>query len=89
MAGRMGLKGRLAAMGESEIPWAERAIGKEEVALLLGCEPRGVLERHACRPNFPQRIQDHRQLTSARQPQRLLHRRNLVVQHHISLRLSQ
>ena len=29
------------------IPWTERAIGKEEVALLLGCEPRGVLERHA------------------------------------------
>jgi len=40
------------------IPWTERAIGKEEVALLLGCEPRGVLERHACRPNFPARIQD-------------------------------
>ena len=40
------------------IPWEERAIGKEDVALLLGCEPRGVLERWACLPNFPPRIQD-------------------------------
>lgn len=40
------------------IPWTERAIGKEEVALLLGCEPRGVLERHACRESFPKPIQD-------------------------------
>lgn len=48
----------LAGEAESLIPWTERAIGKEEVALLLGCEPRGVLERHACRPNFPTPIQD-------------------------------
>jgi len=43
------------AVGEVvvDIPWTERAIGKEEVALLLGCEPRGVLERYACRPGFP------------------------------------
>jgi len=40
------------------IPWTERAIGKEEVALLLGCEPRGVLERYACRDGFPKRVQD-------------------------------
>ena len=40
------------------IPRTERAIGKEEVALLLGCEPRGVLERHACRESFPKPIQD-------------------------------
>jgi hypothetical protein len=46
-------------MGDAiDIPWTERAIGKEEVALLLGCEPRGVLERYACRPGFPQRVQD-------------------------------
>ncbi len=52
--------GRVAMLADDPavIPWTERAIGKEEVALLLGCEPRGVLERHACRDSFPKPIQD-------------------------------
>lgn len=38
------------------IPQAEVAIGAEDVAKLLGCEPRTVLEVHACKPAFPARL---------------------------------
>ena len=38
------------------IPQAEVAIGAEDVAKLLGCEPRTVLECHACKPEFPARL---------------------------------
>ncbi len=42
--------------GESIIPWELRAIGAEEVGLLLGLSPRTVLETVACRPDFPVRL---------------------------------
>jgi predicted DNA-binding transcriptional regulator AlpA len=41
---------------ESIIPWQLRAIGVEDVGLLLGLSPRTVLENVACRPDFPIRI---------------------------------
>lgn len=40
----------------SAIPWRERAIGAEEVGELLAFAPRTVLERVACRPDFPVRL---------------------------------
>lgn len=40
---------------ESIIPWEQRAIGAEEVGELLGLAPRTVLEKVACRPDFPVR----------------------------------
>ena len=40
----------------STIPSAERAIGAEEVGLLLGMAPRTVLEKVACRADFPMRL---------------------------------
>ncbi len=40
----------------SSIPWRERAIGAEEVGELLGLAPRTVLEKVACRPDFPVRL---------------------------------
>lgn len=40
----------------SEIPWHLRAIGAADVAALLGCAPRTVLESIACRPDFPRRL---------------------------------
>jgi predicted DNA-binding transcriptional regulator AlpA len=41
---------------ESIIPWEYRAIGAEEVGELLGLAPRTVLEKVACRPDFPVRL---------------------------------
>lgn len=38
------------------IPWELRAIGAEEVGLLLGLSPRTVLETVACRVDFPLRL---------------------------------
>lgn len=38
------------------IPFELRALNAEEVGVLLGCEARTVLERHACKPEFPKRI---------------------------------
>lgn len=44
-------------MGAAEnIPFEERAINAEEVGVLLGCSARQVLERIACRPDFPARL---------------------------------
>lgn len=44
-------------MGAAEnIPFEERAINAEEVGVLLGCSARQVLERIACRPDFPTRL---------------------------------
>jgi predicted DNA-binding transcriptional regulator AlpA len=40
-----------------EIPWTERAIGKDEVAVLIGCQPDSVLRLYACKPDFPRPIQ--------------------------------
>jgi len=40
----------------STIPSSERAIGAEEVGLLLGMAPRTVLEKVACRADFPMRL---------------------------------
>lgn len=42
--------------GESIIPWEQRAIGAADVGLLLGLAPRTVLEKAACRPDFPMRL---------------------------------
>ena len=39
-----------------KIPWELRAIGAEEVGLLLGLSPRTVLETVACREDFPVRL---------------------------------
>ena len=41
---------------ESIIPWELRASGAEDVGLLLGLSPRTVLEKAACRPDFPMRL---------------------------------
>ena len=41
---------------ESIIPWELRAIGAEDVGLLLGLSPRTVLEKAACRSDFPMRL---------------------------------
>lgn len=38
------------------IPFEMRAIGAEEVGVLLGLAPRTVLETVACRPDFPIRL---------------------------------
>lgn len=38
------------------IPFELRAIGADEVAILLGLSPRTVLEKVACRPDFPTRL---------------------------------
>ena len=38
------------------IPFEHRALSAEEVGALLGCCARTVLERHACRPDFPERV---------------------------------
>lgn len=38
------------------IPFEFRAIGAEEVGILLGVAPRTVLEKVACRPGFPDRL---------------------------------
>lgn len=38
------------------IPFELRAIGVEEVAALLGQAPRTVLEKIACKPDFPARL---------------------------------
>ena len=48
--------GVAAATVPSTIPSAERAIGAEEVGLLLGMAPRTVLEKVACRADFPMRL---------------------------------
>lgn len=39
-----------------KIPWELRAIGAEEVGLLLGMSPRTVLETVACKEDFPARL---------------------------------
>lgn len=39
-----------------KIPWEHLALNAEEVGQLLGCCARQVLERIACRPDFPTRI---------------------------------
>jgi len=41
---------------ESRVPFEELALNAEEVGLLLGCSSRQVLERHACKPDFPERL---------------------------------
>jgi len=38
------------------IPFELRALNAEQVGALLGCCGRHVLERVACRPDFPARI---------------------------------
>ena len=38
------------------IPFELLAINAEQVGALLGCEPRTVLEVHACKPGFPARV---------------------------------
>lgn len=48
--------GVAAAAVPSTIPAAERAIGAEEVGQLLGMSPRTVLEKVACKANFPMRL---------------------------------
>ena len=42
--------------GESRVPFEELALNAEEVGLLLGCSGRQVLERIACKPDFPRRL---------------------------------
>lgn len=42
--------------GTSTIPWQQRAIDASDVGLLLGLAPRTVLEKVACRPDFPVRL---------------------------------
>jgi predicted DNA-binding transcriptional regulator AlpA len=39
-----------------QVPFAERAIDAEAVGLLLGLSGRTVLEKIACRPDFPARV---------------------------------
>lgn len=39
------------------VPFEHRAIGPDDVAVLIGCKPRTVLQVYACRPDFPKRIQ--------------------------------
>jgi predicted DNA-binding transcriptional regulator AlpA len=41
---------------ESRIPFEELALNAEEVGRLLGCSGRQVLERIACKPDFPRRL---------------------------------
>lgn len=41
---------------KSIVPWEQQAIGAEEVGGLLGLAPRTVLEKVACRPDFPVRL---------------------------------
>ena len=41
---------------ETTIPREQRAIGVEEVGELLGLAPRTLLEKVACRPDFPVRL---------------------------------
>lgn len=41
---------------ETIIPWELRAIGAEDVGLLLGLSPRTVLETVACKADFPMRL---------------------------------
>lgn len=39
-----------------KIPFEELALNAEEAGAILGCGARQVLERHACRPEFPPRL---------------------------------
>jgi len=41
---------------EGRIPFQELALNADEVEQLLGCTGRQVLERIACRPDFPRRL---------------------------------
>jgi hypothetical protein len=41
---------------ESRIPFEELALTADEVGQLLGCTGRQVLERIACKPDFPARL---------------------------------
>lgn len=41
---------------EGRIPFEELALSADEVGQLLGCTGRQVLERIACKPDFPQRL---------------------------------
>lgn len=41
---------------ETIIPWELRAIGADDVGLLLGLSPRTVLETVACKADFPMRL---------------------------------
>ena len=41
---------------EERIPWEQRAIGAGDVGLLLGLAPATVLQKMACRPDFPSRV---------------------------------
>jgi predicted DNA-binding transcriptional regulator AlpA len=41
---------------ESRVPFEELALSAEEVGLLLGCSGRQILERIACKPDFPERL---------------------------------
>lgn len=41
---------------EGRIPFEELALTADEVGQLLGCTGRQVLERIACKPDFPQRL---------------------------------
>ncbi len=38
------------------VPWELRAIGVNDVGILLGLAPRTVLETIACKPDFPMRV---------------------------------
>ena len=39
-----------------KIPFEEMALNAEEVGKILGCQPRTVLEVHACKPGFPRKV---------------------------------
>lgn len=41
---------------DSRIPFEELALNADEVGKLLGCGGRQVLERIACKPDFPRRL---------------------------------
>ncbi|GGD58173.1 hypothetical protein [Pseudoxanthomonas indica] len=46
----------VSTVAHKTIPYELRAIGAEEVGILLGLAPRTVLETVACRPDFPIRL---------------------------------
>lgn len=41
---------------ETGIPWTAKAINAREVGELLGVAPNTVLNKIACRPDFPRRV---------------------------------
>ncbi len=45
-----------AVIDKSRVPFEELALNAEEVGLLLGCSDRQVLERIACKRDFPKRL---------------------------------